>query len=191
MKTRIEHDTMGEIAVPAEHFWGAQTQRSIQNFPIGGERQPKEIITAFAYLKEACARANEACGKLTAQQAGAIAKACRDIQAKFLLRNGADEVVYPDRDMAAKLSAKLHAQNIFDYVEISQDYAIYEISVPAPWVGKSLRENDIRNKYGVNILAIRDGDRIDPLPSPDFVFTDDDHVFVIGNEATVQALSDK
>ena len=81
MKTRIEHDTMGEIAVPAEHYWGAQTQRSIQNFPIGGERQPKEIITAFAYLKEACARANEACGKLTAEQAEAIAAACQEIRA--------------------------------------------------------------------------------------------------------------
>ena len=61
MKTRIEHDTMGEIAVPAEHYWGAQTQRSIQNFPIGGERQPREIITAFAYLKEACARGAAIC----------------------------------------------------------------------------------------------------------------------------------
>jgi len=118
-----------------------------------------------------------------------IAKACRDIQAKFLLRNGADEVVYPDRDMAAKLSVKLHAQNIFDYVELSQDYAIYEVAVPAAWVGKSLRENDIRRKYGLNILAVRDGDEIDPLPSPDFVFTADDHVFVIGTEATVQSLS--
>lgn len=118
-----------------------------------------------------------------------IAKACRDIQAKFLLRNGADEVVYPDRDTAAKLSVKLHAQNIFDYVELSRDYAIYEIAVPAPWVGKSLRENDIRRKYGVNILAIRDGSEIDPLPNPDFVFTADDHVFLIGTEATIQALS--
>ena len=61
--TRIEHDTMGEIAVPAERHWGAQTQRSLENFKIGGQRQPKEIITAFACLKEACARANAAAGK--------------------------------------------------------------------------------------------------------------------------------
>ena len=72
MNTRIEHDTMGEIAVPAEHHWGAQTQRSLENFKIGGQRQPQEIITAFAYLKEACALANADCGKLTAEQAGAI-----------------------------------------------------------------------------------------------------------------------
>ena len=67
MNTRIEHDTMGEIAVPAEHHWGAQTQRSLENFKIGGQRQPQEIITAFAYLKEACALANADCGKLTAE----------------------------------------------------------------------------------------------------------------------------
>lgn len=81
MNTRIEHDTMGEIAVPADHHWGAQTQRSLENFRIGGQRQPREIITAFACLKEACARANARCGKLTEAQAGAIAEACRQIQA--------------------------------------------------------------------------------------------------------------
>ena len=81
MNTRIEHDTMGEIAVPAEHYWGAQTQRSIENFKIGGQRQPKEIITAFAYLKEACALANAEVGKLTEAQSGAIATACAEIRA--------------------------------------------------------------------------------------------------------------
>ena len=81
MNTRIEHDTMGEIAVPADCHWGAQTQRSVENFKIGGEKQPKEIITAFAYLKEACAKANAEVGKLTAEQANAIAAACQEIRA--------------------------------------------------------------------------------------------------------------
>ena len=81
MNYRMEHDTMGEIAVPAERHWGAQTQRSLENFRIGGQRQPKEIITAFAYLKDACARANAQVGKLTAQQAEAISDACAEIRA--------------------------------------------------------------------------------------------------------------
>jgi fumarate hydratase class II len=81
MNTRIEHDTMGEIAVPADRHWGAQTQRSLENFKIGGQRQPKEIITAFAYLKDACAQANAAVGKLTARQADAISAACGEIRA--------------------------------------------------------------------------------------------------------------
>ena len=72
---------MGEIAVPAEHFWGAQTQRSIEHFRIGGQRQPREIITAFAYLKEACAAANASVGKLTEEQAEAVASVCREIRA--------------------------------------------------------------------------------------------------------------
>ena len=80
MATRLEHDTMGEIAVPAEHFWGAQTQRSFENFKIGTEKMPKEIISAFAYLKEACARANADCGKLTGEQAGAVAAVCAEIR---------------------------------------------------------------------------------------------------------------
>ncbi|MBQ9492239.1 MAG: class II fumarate hydratase [Oscillibacter sp.] len=80
-ETRIEHDTMGEIAVPAEHHWGAQTQRSLQHFRIGGERQPRDILTAFAYLKEACARANAQAGILTDTQANAIAAVCQEIRA--------------------------------------------------------------------------------------------------------------
>ena len=80
MNIRMEHDTMGEIAVPAERHWGAQTQRSVENFKIGGEKQPREIITAFAYLKEACAQANRQAGKLSAEQADAIAEVCREIR---------------------------------------------------------------------------------------------------------------
>ena len=81
MDFRIEHDTMGEIAVPAERHWGAQTQRSVEHFKIGGERQPKEIIAAFAYLKEACALANADAGILSAERAEAIAAVCREIRA--------------------------------------------------------------------------------------------------------------
>ena len=80
MNYRMEHDTMGEIAVPAHRHWGAQTQRSIENFPIGAQRQPKEIITAFAYLKDACARANAAAGKLTQEQSAAISAVCAEIR---------------------------------------------------------------------------------------------------------------
>lgn len=80
MDYRIEHDTMGEVKVPANHHWGAQTQRSFENFKIGGQRQPKEVIAAFAYLKEACALANEKAGRLTKEQAAAISHACREIR---------------------------------------------------------------------------------------------------------------
>ena len=80
MKYRIEHDTMGQVQVPAERHWGAQTQRSKDNFKIGGQRQPQEIITAFAYLKEACAQANFEDGLLSKEQANVIARACQEIR---------------------------------------------------------------------------------------------------------------
>ena len=77
---RIEHDTMGEVRVPADCRWGAQTQRSKENFKIGGQRQPLEIIYAFSYLKEACALVNARDGKLTKEQAKAVSAACEEIR---------------------------------------------------------------------------------------------------------------
>ena len=76
MEYRVEHDTMGEVKVPAEHHWGAQTQRSLDNFRIGTERMPQEVIRAFAYLKKACALANFELGKLSGEKKDAIASAC-------------------------------------------------------------------------------------------------------------------
>lgn len=81
MEYRVEHDTMGEVRVDAARRWGAQTQRSLENFRIGGQRQPREILMAFAYLKDACARANAAFGRLTTEQAEAISAACAEIRA--------------------------------------------------------------------------------------------------------------
>ena len=63
MEYRMEHDTMGQVAVPADKLWGAQTQRSFENFPIGEEKMPADLITAFGVLKEACAAANHKLGK--------------------------------------------------------------------------------------------------------------------------------
>ena len=64
MEYRIEHDTMGEVKVPAGKYWGAQTQRSVENFPIGGERMPQEVLRAFAILKKAAAQVNVRLGRL-------------------------------------------------------------------------------------------------------------------------------
>lgn len=76
---RIEHDTMGEVKVPAEHFWGAQTQRSLQNFEIGTETIPEEVIRALVILKEAAARANYEVGVLDEERENAIVTACEDV----------------------------------------------------------------------------------------------------------------
>src|ERR1700752_373736 len=85
MEYRIEHDTMGEVKVPADKYWGAQTERSRNNFKIGPEASmPKEIIYAFAYLKKAAAMANNELGVLPAEKKDLIAKGCDEILAKKL-----------------------------------------------------------------------------------------------------------
>ena len=82
MKYRVEHDTMGEVNVPANHYWGAQTQRSLTNFQIGDEIMPIKLIYSFAHLKKACAKVNFLSGKLDKKVQEAIIRACDEILAK-------------------------------------------------------------------------------------------------------------
>ena len=79
MKTRIEKDTMGEVKVPADKYWGAQTQRSKENFKIGDGRMPKEIVQAFGYLKKAAAATNLELGVLSEEKAYQIMQVCDEI----------------------------------------------------------------------------------------------------------------
>lgn len=87
MEVRLEHDTMGQVAVPAEKLWGAQTQRSLENFPIGEEKMPADLIRAFGVLKGACAAANHRLGKLDARRAALIQAACQALLAGELEGN--------------------------------------------------------------------------------------------------------
>ena len=118
-----------------------------------------------------------------------IARASRDIHKKLLLRNGADYVVYGERELAERLAVKFGADNIFDYIVLDSEYAIYEIAVPRSWYGKSIVELSIRNKYKVSILATKKGGRIYPLPHPDHVFSPDETLMVMGNEESIKVIT--
>ncbi len=120
-----------------------------------------------------------------------IAKAERDIQAKFLLRNGADEIVYPERDSAIKLAIRCNANNIFDYIELTQDYSIFEIPVLPQWVNETLSSVDVRKKFKITIIAVKNNNVLFPIPSADYVFKPDDHVVVIGKHSDVFKLTSK
>ncbi len=120
-----------------------------------------------------------------------VSEANRDIHAKFLLRNGADEVIYPEKDMAIKAAYKYSANNVFDFVEISPDYAIFEMPVPPVWVSRSIGTLNIRGKYHINILAIKDGKEIMPIPGADYVFRASDHMVVLGRKNEVMKISFK
>lgn len=121
-----------------------------------------------------------------------VSKATRDIHAKFLLRNGADEVIYPDRDIAEKLAVSYSSDNIFDYIELDGDYAIYEIPVMKEWVGHTIKELNFRSRYNVNILGTKsDDDKTSLMPTADYVFEGDVHLLVVGTKADVQKIIKK
>ena len=84
-----------------------------------------------------------------------VARAARDVQAKFLLCNGADEVVYPEKQMAFWTAIRYSSDHIFDYISLGDDYAIFEVEVPDSWVGKTIRQLDVRKRFHVNIMAIK------------------------------------
>ena len=113
----------------------------------------------------------------------------RSVHAKFLLRNGADKVVYPEREMAERLAVKFGTENIFDYIELTPEYAIYEIPVPGPWIGKSIIEKGVRNKYHISILATKEQDDLYPLPRPEYVFQGNETLIVLGHHHDIRALS--
>lgn len=143
---------------------------------IGDDFQSSLVITAL--LKELKAKY-------------VVAKAKQDIQADLLMRIGADEVIYPEREMAEKLAVRYNASNIFDYIELTKDYSIYEIPVPSAWIGKTISEINIRAKYKINIIAMKVNNDLKLLPGAEYRFDGSDHMVVIGKAADVFRLSDK
>lgn len=117
-----------------------------------------------------------------------ISKANRDIHAKFLLKNGADEVIYPDRDIAEKLAVRHSTDHVFDYIEITDDYSVYEIPPMQEWLGRTIREVDFRAKYNVSILGTKKGGGVKLLPAADHIFANDEHLMVIGRRTDVEKL---
>lgn len=120
-----------------------------------------------------------------------ISKAEREIQAKFLLRNGANEIVYPERDSATKLAVKCNTKNIFDFIELTSEYGIFEIAVPSKWVKESLININVRKNYHLNVLAIKKGNDLNPLPDPDYLFCAEDHIVVLGEPKDVFKVTSK
>lgn len=118
-----------------------------------------------------------------------LARANRDVHAKFLLRNGADHVVYPEKEMAQRLAVKYGNDNIFDYIELTEEYAIYEIPVPDTWVGSSIVEKEVRKKYHISILATKEAGRMNPLPGADHVFRGAETLIVMGHFRDVRAVT--
>lgn len=119
-----------------------------------------------------------------------VSRASSDLQSKFLRMAGASEVVYPEKDIAEKLAAKCDASNLIDFVKINDEYEISEIRVPKEWINKSLSELNLRSKYNINIIAVKNAEKVE-IPGPSYSFNSDDNVFVIGNSKTIAKIYKK
>ena len=115
-----------------------------------------------------------------------VARAARDTHAKFLLRNGADEVVYPEKQLANWTAIRYSSDHILDYIELSQENAIVEVSVPPAWIGSSVGELDVRRKHSINLLGVRADGKLNINVTTDTRFTGRETVLVLGSNRAIQ-----
>ena len=121
-----------------------------------------------------------------------LAKAQNELHAKVLLRIGADKVVFPERDMGARVAHNLVSSNILDYIELAPEYSLVEIAPNPEWEGKSLRQLNIRAKYGVNVIALkRENGKVNVAPQAEDVVEKNDILVVIGNNDDIKRIEEK
>lgn len=118
-----------------------------------------------------------------------VSKANTDIHAKFLLRNGADEVVYPEKDMAENMAVRYHFNHVYSYTPLGENAGIFEIGILDDWVGKSIRELDFRAKYNLNILAVKQGKNTNAMPTAETRFFGHEHILVLGYPKDISKLT--
>lgn len=117
-----------------------------------------------------------------------VCKAHDDTHRNVLKKLGADRVVIPEKENASRLARSLASVNLLDYIELSEDYGIVEIPAPGSWVGKNLRELNVRAKLGLNILAVRRNGEMDVSPAADFAFDSGDIIVMLGNTKALEAV---
>ncbi len=115
-----------------------------------------------------------------------ISRASTDIHKKFLLRNGADEVLFPEKQIAAWAALRYTASNIFDFIKIDDNHSIFEVAVPDEWVGKTVGEIHVRRKYNLNIMGIKKPNGMDTLITPETVFAANENILVLGSLKDLQ-----
>ena len=117
-----------------------------------------------------------------------VSKANRDIHAKFLLRNGADEVIYPDRDIAEKVAVRFSANQVFDYVELGNGFSIYEIAPLPEWLGRTIMDINVRVTYNINIIGVKEDDGVKLMPGADYLFEKGEHLMILGHEKDIEKI---
>ena len=178
-------DAAGNVVETASERHPHAPYRQSQRKPIYRQYAEQLVANGFAYYAFD-----------TAEELGAkrvVSKATRDIQAKFLLRNGADEVIYPEKDIAKKWAERYSLDNIFDYFNLTGDIGVYEVNPLSEWIGKSIRESNISAKHKVIILGVRkQGDEeMTMIPSADYVINEKEHLMIMAENDVVEKLLTK
>lgn len=117
-----------------------------------------------------------------------VSRASRDVHAKFLLRNGADQVIYAEKEMAIRTAVRYSYDNIFDYIELTPGFSIYEIPTPPAWVGRTIVQLAVRSRYHISILATKTGEHIAPLPGADHELKADERLILMGSNKDVRKI---
>ena len=115
-----------------------------------------------------------------------VSRAERDVQAKFLLRNGADEVVYPEKQVAKWAAIRYSSDHLLNYVELDDTHSIFEVTPPQSWIGKSVGQIDIRKRYNINIMAVKENGKMNMNVTPDTVLTQNVTMLVLGEYKALQ-----
>ena len=115
-----------------------------------------------------------------------VSRASREVHRKFLLRNGADDVVYPEGQLAAWTAIRHTTDHVLDYIALDSEYSIYDLSVPADWQGKTVGTLDIRKKYNLNVLAVRESGQPSTAVNGDTVLQENQTILVLGKWKDVQ-----
>ena len=165
---------------------------------VVGNAQDKEVLRALSAQDFECAivaiggsLADSVLATMNLKELGiprVICKAHDETHRQVLLKLGADQVVIPEQENAARLAKSLSSYNVLDYIELSAEYGIIEVPVPASWLNKSLKELGVRAKLGVNILAVRREGKINVSPAAEFVMKEKDILVVLGDTAALSAV---
>ena len=115
-----------------------------------------------------------------------VSRADRDVQTKFLLRNGADEVINPEKQIAEWAAIRYSSIHVLDYIKLDNSHAIFEVAVPPDWIGRTVGQIDIRKRYGINIMAVKEAGKMDLSVTPETVLTDRKTMLVLGERKAIQ-----
>lgn len=165
---------------------------------VVGDARDKEVLKALGVRNLDCAivaignsLADSVLATMNLKELGVpkiVCKAHDETHRQVLLKLGADQVIIPEQENAARLARSLSSHNVLDYIELSEDYGIIEVTAPKSWLNKTLKELNIRAKLGVNILAVKQGGEINVSPAADYKIVQGDIMVVLGDTTALETV---